>query len=122
MTWARLDDGFWMHPKVLMAGNTAAGIFARFLSYCGCYLTDGLIPEAIADSIIGKDKKAFDALEAQGFVQRLETGSVYIPGYSEHNPSKAEIEETRRERAKAGRKGGLAKARANGKQGLRSVG
>lgn len=41
MPWTKLDDGFWMHPKILLAGNEAVGIFARCISYCGAYLTDG---------------------------------------------------------------------------------
>lgn len=112
MSWARLDDNFWMHPKILIAGNSAAGVFARMLSYCGCYLTDGLIPEPIADQIIGKDRKALEALEKQGMVARMDSGSIYIKDYLEHNPSKAEVEDTVRRRREAGRKGGYAKAQA----------
>lgn len=33
MPWARLDDAFWRNPKVLEAGNEAAGVYARALSY-----------------------------------------------------------------------------------------
>jgi hypothetical protein len=44
MSWAKLDDRFWMHPKVTAIGNEGAGTFARLLSYCSCYLTDGLVP------------------------------------------------------------------------------
>lgn len=33
MVWARLDDAFWRNPKVLEAGNEAAGVYARALSY-----------------------------------------------------------------------------------------
>jgi hypothetical protein len=107
MTWARLDDSFWMHPKVMISGNTAAGVFARCLSYCGCYLTDGLIPEPIAAQIAGSDKKALDALIDVGLLQRLESGGYYISDFLEYNRSKEETEAARRQRAEAGRKGGL---------------
>ena len=107
MTWARLDDSFWMHPKVMISGNAAAGVFARCLSYCGCYLTDGLIPEPVATQIAGSDKKALDALVDVGLLQRLESGGFLISDFLEYNRSKEETEAARRQRAEAGRKGGL---------------
>lgn len=106
MSWAKLDDGFWMHPKVLVAGNAGAGIFARLLSYCGCYLTDGLVPEPIAAQIVGSDKKALKALVDYGMVEVTETGSVFIPDYLEHNRSKVDVEEDRKRRRANGAKGG----------------
>ena len=106
MSWAKLDDGFWMHPKVLMAGNAGAGIFARLLSYCGCYLTDGLIPAQIVTQIAGPDKKLLPELDRLGLIQVLETGSVLIPDYLEHNRSKEQVEEDRKTRRANGAKGG----------------
>ena len=44
MTWAKLDDGFWMHPKVVMAGNEAAGIFCRCLSWSSANGKTGRVP------------------------------------------------------------------------------
>jgi hypothetical protein len=120
VTWVKIDDGFWMHPKVLIAGNTAAGIFTRLLSYCGCYLTNGLIPEPIANQIIGSDRKAAEQLLDTGLVQRLESGGYYIPDFLEHNRSKDQVEADRKQRAEAGRKGGL-KSRPPKPPGLKAV-
>ena len=106
MSWAKLDDGFWMHPKTIMAGNTAAGVFARMLSYSGCYLTDGLVPADVANTIAGSDKKAIEKLAEVGLVQVLPTGSVFIPDFLEHNRSKAQVEADREQRRAAGRRGG----------------
>lgn len=44
MTWARFDDQFWSHPKVLRAGNEAVGVFVRMVCYCNAHLTDGVVP------------------------------------------------------------------------------
>lgn len=44
MSWARLDDRFHGHPKVLKAGNGAAGLYCRAISYCADYGTNGHIP------------------------------------------------------------------------------
>ncbi|MCA6090965.1 mucin-2 [Streptomyces sp. SCA3-4] len=45
--WARLDDGFHSHPKIIRAGNAAAGLLVRVISYAGQHLTDGVVPGAI---------------------------------------------------------------------------
>jgi hypothetical protein len=102
LDWAKLDDSFWMHPKTLMVGNTSAGIFARMLSYCGCYLTDGLVPAAVVALIVGSDKKALQALIDQDMVELWESGSVHIPHYLEFNRSKRDVEADRKMRAKNG--------------------
>ena len=110
MSWTKLDDGFWMHPKVMMAGNEAAGIFARCLSYCGNYLTDGLVPEPIALQIAGS-KRALDNAVNTGLLERLETGSIFIRDYLHHNPTRDEVEAQRAKRSEAGRRGGRARHR-----------
>ena len=91
MSWVKIDDGFWMHPKVVHAGNEAAGIFARCLSYCGAYLTDGLIPEPVALSIAGS-KRALEVTVDSGLLTRLDSGSIYIADYAEYNPLRADVE------------------------------
>jgi hypothetical protein len=98
MTWAKLDDGFWMHPKVVMAGNEAAGIFCRCLSYCGKYLTDGRIPAEVALSIAGS-QKTLDRVVTTGLLQSLpHTGDYAVRDYSHYNPLRDEVEARREER------------------------
>ncbi|MFI0906789.1 mucin-2 [Streptomyces sioyaensis] len=46
--WSKLDDGFHSHPKIRRAGNAAAGLLARLISYAGQHLTDGAILGAVA--------------------------------------------------------------------------
>lgn len=113
MSWVKLDDTFWMHPRVLEVGDANAGVFARMLSYCGCYLTDGMVPGPIVDSITVKTRRAVPDLERAGLVQQLESGTVLICDYLEYNRSKAEVEADRKVRRENGRRGG--RPSANGK-------
>jgi hypothetical protein len=106
VTWSKLDDGFWMNPKVIQAGNAGAGIFSRLLSYCGCYLTDGFIPPEVVELVVGSDKKALQTLERLMLVQRMESGAFCIPDFLEHNRSKAQVEADRLQRKAAGARGG----------------
>lgn len=112
MSWAKLDDRFWMHPKVISAGNVGAGIFARFLSYCGAYLTDGLVPGHVVQMIAGPDNdEVLDTLARMGLIDRMESGAVVVLGYLEHNRSKAQIEADRETRRANGSQGGRPRTR-----------
>lgn len=98
MTWARLDDNFHSHPRTLMSGLEANGLFARSISYCAHYLTDGFIPVEWAEAQGGKRpiKRLIDA----GLLGEVEGGFVVI-GYLERNPSREKvISERTRERGK----------------------
>ena len=92
MTWTRLDDGFWSNPKVLAAGNEAAGAYARALSYCGCHETDGKIPTDVA-KFIAKPKVLQTLIDA-GLVELNGAGYV-IPDYLTFNPSHESLEAKR---------------------------
>lgn len=108
MPWAKLDDGFWMHPKVVMAGNEVAGIFARCLSYCGKYLTDGRVPPEVALAIAGS-KRAVEKTVASGFLQELPSGDLYVRDYAHYNPLRDEVEAKREERSEKAAKAARAR-------------
>jgi hypothetical protein len=111
MTWTKLDDGFWMHPKIVHAGNEAVGVFARLLSYCGNYLTDGTVPGAVALYIAGGQAELLEKLERADLIRLTpETGFVEIPDWHDYNPSKAEAKARAEARSEAGRRGGQSAA------------
>lgn len=98
MSWARLDDNFHSHPRTLLAGLAANGLFCRGLSYCAHYLTDGFIPSTWAEQQGGK--RPITKLLNAGVWAPVEDGFMVV-GYLERNPSRAKVEaERRRERAK----------------------
>lgn len=115
MAWVKLSDDFWMHAKVVEAGDAAAGLYARLLSYCGFGLTDGLIPSAMADMIVGKNTKSLDTLVRLELVDRMETGSLLIRDFLDYNRSKADWKADADQRRKNGLRGGRPKAEANGR-------
>lgn len=41
--WARLDDGWWKHPKLRALPRSARGLLADVLSQCGDLRTDGFV-------------------------------------------------------------------------------
>lgn len=43
MTWFKVDDGFYDHPKVSELSNAAIGLWTKAGSFCSKHLTDGVI-------------------------------------------------------------------------------
>ncbi|MCC9309294.1 hypothetical protein LN042_19755 [Kitasatospora sp. RB6PN24] len=48
MTWFAVSDSTDDHPKTLLAGNAALGLWVRCGAYASAHLTDGLIPGPVA--------------------------------------------------------------------------
>lgn len=110
MSWAKIDDRFWMHPKVAAVGNAGAGIFSRMLSYCGCYLTNGLVPPEAVALIVGKDRVVLQRMHDLNMVEIRESGSVFIRDYLDYNPDRDKVEadrEAARERMRKRRNGAV---------------
>ena len=53
MPWAKLDDALWAHPKVLIVGNEATGVWARCISWSSQQMTDGFVPLGALRMIAG---------------------------------------------------------------------
>ena len=94
MSWAKIDDRFWMHPKVTAMGNEGAGVFARMLSYCGCFLTNGLVP-ADAAKMICPNRKLLERMNDLNVIELSESGSVFIRDYLDYNPDRDYVEAER---------------------------
>lgn len=106
MTWTKLDDGFWSHPKVLTAGNAAAGAYVRMLAYIGDHNLDGYVDDAAAKVIANAAQ--LRKLEECRLIERQGNGWL-IPGYLEYNPSR---EQVKKERERSRER--MAKLRRNG--------
>lgn len=109
MPWAALADDFHSHPKIIAAGLAATGLYARSLSYCACYLTDGHVPKTWAHDSTSGSKNARRLVQVGLWV---ETGDGYlIPDYNQFNPTREYVQQQRSDlqekRAAAGRRGAL---------------
>lgn len=50
MVWVKIDDGFSEHPKIAKVGAIGAWIQVQALCYSNRNLTDGFLPESIANN------------------------------------------------------------------------
>lgn len=118
MTYARVDDQFTEHPKVLEVGPLGEALWLRGLLYASRNLTDGFVPTAYLRRMGDMDAiEQADRLEKAGLWHGCE-GGYRIHDYADWQRSKEEVAAISQVRAEAGRRGGLARAsnEANAKQ------
>jgi hypothetical protein len=121
MPWFKVDDNLHSHNKIrkLLADDPAAlALWTVAGSWSSDNLTDGLIPDHQLPwlSPAGADELA-RKLVAAGLWRRVKGGYQFHQWSADgdgtrRNPTREEVENERRKKAEAGRKGGL--ARANG--------
>lgn len=103
MPWFQVDDQLGFHPKAVAAGNAAMGLWVRAGSWSMQQLTEGFVPAAIVRGL-GSPAQAKRLVEVGLWISA--PGGYQFHGWGERQMSKAEIEDRRRKRAAAGRKGG----------------
>lgn len=114
MPWFKVDDGMHSHPKTVIAGTPAIGLWVRCGSWSSDQLTDGFVPAGIA--LMYGTRPMIRQLLASGLWTEVE-GGYQFHDWGDRNPMRETVEIIREEKRKAGQAGGRAsaKVRANGK-------
>jgi len=125
MVWFKVDDKLHSHPKTSNASLAAIGLWALAGSWCSDHLTDGRVPEHMIQSMSRGAVELADELVAAGFWVRVKGGYRFHQWGADsdgtkRNPSKKEVAAERLKKAEAGRKGGLASAKARSKTQARA--
>jgi len=124
MVWAKIDDQFTDHEKVVGLSLAAKGLWLCGLVYSARRLTDGFVSEDVvarecynaeSDSLTWTELS--NELVNAGLWERAERG-FQIHDYLEYNPSKAQVQAERmtlsEKRAAAGKAGAAARWQADG--------
>jgi hypothetical protein len=114
MTWAKLDDRFPEHPKVVGLSDKAFRLYVSGICYSSANTTDGEIPRAALLRLGGTPKLAAELVAAALWDTTSRDGWA-VHDYLVYNRSKVTIESTSDSRRKAGSKG-LAKRWQNASQ------
>jgi len=122
VTWFRVDDGFYDHPKVLDAGVAAIGLWTLAGAYCARHLTDGVITDRQIRAIGGTRKQAAKLVEV-GLWSCDESRADASPSarryffndWREYQPSRADVTTRRQDDAERKRAARVAKADKQGK-------
>ncbi len=76
MTWFKVDDGFWSHPKTLTLSHRAIALWTRAGSYCGKHLTDGYVAANVLPMLQATPADA-DELCTNGLWRPVEGGWAF---------------------------------------------
>lgn len=124
MTWFKVDDSFYDHPKAFDAPDCAVALWTRAGSWSARNLTEGFVPAGLPARLCGDHDTAVADLLRRGLWVRA-SGGYRFHDWEKYQPSKAQVEDLRKKRQEAGRKGGLAKAgkgRSNSQASAKPVG
>jgi hypothetical protein len=114
MTWFKIDDSFYDHPKVFDAPDCAVALWTRAGTWSARNLTDGFVPAGLPARLCDDPDTAIKELVRRGLWKRT-NGGFRFHDWNEYQPAAEAVKELRAKRAAAGRKGGQVKA-ANAKQ------
>lgn len=109
MTWFKVDDSFYDHPKVFDAPDCALALWVRAGCWSARNLTDGFVPASLPARLCDDPDTAVRALVDRGLWKRAR-GGYQFHDWTEYQPSADSVKDLRRKRADAGKKGGQAKA------------
>jgi hypothetical protein len=88
MAWGRVDDSLAFHPKVMLAGNEAMGLWVRALSYSCQQLTDGYITDQMVTVMGGQ--MGSQALVECGLWHEVE-GGYQFNDWADYQPSRESV-------------------------------
>lgn len=93
MTWFKVDDSFWAHPKVIALSDAALALWLRAGSYCAQQLTDGHVQRGALMMLRGNAFAADDLVHA-GLWHETATGYVFHD-WEKYQPTRASVEAER---------------------------
>ncbi|HAT6494686.1 hypothetical protein QP976_00965 [Corynebacterium striatum] len=107
MSWFKVDDSFYDHPKFLDVPNAAIGLWAKAGAWCGKHLTDGVIPATQVKLFKGTNSQINALISARIWIEdRSENGAkVYrFHDWNEYQPTREQKLKEREESAERQRK------------------
>lgn len=110
MSWIKLDDQIFTHPKLVDLSKDAKLLYLAGLCYCGAQLTDGLITKGatrVLLATIEANCEAIASLIDAELWEANDSGGFLVHDYLEHQSSRDEVLAVKGARAKAGQAGGV---------------
>jgi hypothetical protein len=91
MTWFKVDDAFYDHPKSADLPDSAVALWTRAGSYCAKHLTDGVITDRRARKMCDNPDEAIKALIEAEMWEPVEDGSYHFHDWDRYQPSREEV-------------------------------
>ena len=104
MTWFKIDDGFYDHPKVVGLPMAARGLWLTAGAWCAKHLTDGVVPAAQVRALGGTPTQVRSLIQCGLWVESepdVRPKSYAFHDWIDMQPSRNDVSESReREREK----------------------
>lgn len=100
MAWAKVDDGWWCHPKVLPLSKGARGVWISTLSW-SCHQRRDVVPPSMVTLVGGDAEDCAELVRAGLWVEDVD-------GFRIHEWADYQERSLSEKRAEAGAKGGRA--------------
>lgn len=94
MVWFRIDDGFYDHPKVFDASDSAIALWTRAGSWAARAPSDGFVPSGILARFCSAPEQASRELVERGLWKRVR-GGFRFHDWHDYNPSADTIKQKR---------------------------
>jgi hypothetical protein len=95
MTWFKVDDSFYDHPKVFDAPDCAVALWTRAGSWSARNLTDGFVPAGMPARLCDDPETAVKELVRRGLWART-SGGYRFHNWAEFQPSREDVEAERK--------------------------
>lgn len=115
MAWAKFDDQYFRHKKIVKAGRDARDMHMACILHCCEFLTDGVIEREYlrriyADSEVERPMPELVEWMIECRLLDEKDGVLSVHNFLKYNPTKEKVEQTREVRKEAGRRGGEQRA------------
>lgn len=98
MTWFKVDDSFYDHPKVFDASDAAIALWTRAGSWAARNLTDGFVPHGLLARLSTNAEAASKELLDRGLWQRMRGGYLFHD-WAEYQPTREKVIHNRKQTA-----------------------
>lgn len=93
MTWFKVDDSFYSHPKVVQLSLSARGLWVTAGSWCADHETDGFVPDAMI-RVFGAKKRTADELESATLWKKVDGGWKFHD-WEKYQPTAGDLDKKR---------------------------
>jgi hypothetical protein len=90
MTWFKIDDSFYDHPKVFDAPDCAVALWTRAGTWSARNLTDGFVPSGMPARFCDDPERGVRELITRGLWKRAKGGYLFHD-WSVYQPTKEEV-------------------------------
>lgn len=103
MTWAKVDDKLFSHPKWVATSKAGKALWVSALSWCAGQPTDGVVPAHVLP-MLGATRAAARALVESGLWEEVD-GGYSFHDWVEYQPDAASVKARRAAESEGGKRG-----------------